>query len=116
LKIGFSAATASTLRPAFVNFPVRPINVAAQRAPLFFCQPAVGTLPVFWRSFGTAKIPLGLGLGLGLGLALKSARRLALRLDGEHTAGQAVPRTGGRRLRERRHDRQDCAYQDFHQP
>jgi hypothetical protein len=106
----------STLRPAFVNFPVRPINIAAQRASLFFGQPPVGRLTAIRRWFETPKIPLGLGLGLRMGLALKSAGRLALRLNDDHTAAQAVPLTGGGRLRERCYDRQDYAYQDFHLP
>jgi hypothetical protein len=110
------------LRPAFVNLPVRPIDVATQCAPLFFRQSAVGTLPAFRRWFGAAKFPLVLGLALGLALksarrlVLKSARRLALRLGGEHAAGRAVPRTGGHWMRERRQARQNGSYQDLHQP
>jgi len=117
------------LRPALIDFPVRPIDVAAQCAAFFFCQSAIGTLPALGWPFGATKIPLGRGLALKsagrlglalksagrLGLALESARRFALHLGGEYTAGLAMPRSRACRLREQRRDRQNCAYQGFHQ-
>ncbi len=107
------------LRPALIDFPVRPIDVAAQCAAFFFCQSAIGTLPALRWPFGATKIPLGRGLALKsagrLGLALESARRFALHLGGEYTAGLAMPRSRACRLREQRRDRQNCAYQGFHQ-